>query len=124
MKKIQIAESYLDELISQTMTRKKNIQEIFVQTSEIESMEPGLARDKAILRLSMIAELDAVNLYQRFADLATSEDVSKVMLDVANEEIAHAGEFEALLEHLDPDYEKYEEEGEEEVEDLTGISEE
>lgn len=98
----------------------KLLQELFIQAGEIEAMKPGEARDLAILRLAMIAELDAVSLYMRFADLSSDEDVTKVMIDVAKEEKTHAGEFEALMERLDPNYEEQEEEGEKEVEDLTG----
>lgn len=74
--------------------------------------------DQQILRAAMIAELDAVNLYEQFATLAKSELAKKVLLDVAHEEKVHAGEFETVLEKLDPSYEEAEEEGEEEVEDM------
>jgi rubrerythrin len=84
-------------------------------------MPPGKERDIQILRLSMIAELDAVNLYSRFAELASDGRVSTVMKDVAHEEKVHAGEFEELMEYLDPNYEEAEEEGEEEVKKMTGI---
>jgi hypothetical protein len=100
---------------------KESISELFISQGEIEAMSAGDRRDMAILRISMIAELDAVNFYERLAELATHEAIKKVMLDVANEEKVHAGEFEALLEEIDPEYEKLEEEGEDEVEELTGI---
>jgi len=97
------------------------ISELFVQAGEIESLPPGLNRDIQILRLSIIAELDAVNLYDKLAGLATSENVKKLMLDIAREEKVHSGEFETLMEELDPDYEKAEKEGEKEVQDLLTI---
>jgi hypothetical protein len=100
----------------------ETIQEIFMQVGEIEALPKGPERDLQMLRLSMIAELDAVNLYNKFAELASDSRVSKVMIDVANEEKVHAGEFEALMEYFDPSYEEYEEEGEDEVEKATGIS--
>lgn len=99
------------------------LNELFVQAGEIESLPPGLNRDIQILRLSIIAELDAVNLYDKLAGLATSDNVKKLMLDIAREEKVHSGEFEALIEELDPDYEKAEEEGEKEVQDLLGVDE-
>ena len=74
--------------------------------------------DLEIVRLAMIAELDAVNLYERMAAKAKNEDLKKVLLDVANEEKVHAEEFEQMLEELDPDYEESEEQAEKEVEDL------
>lgn len=100
---------------------KENILELFIQTGEIQSTSPGPQRDMQILRIGMIAELDAVNLYEKLAELAEDPKVAKLMLDVAKEEKVHAGEFETLLEEIDPDHEKAEEEGEEEVKDLLGI---
>ena len=96
----------------------KVLSELFVQAGEIESMPSGSNRDLQILRLAMIAELDAVNLYDKLAGLASSNDVKKLMLDVSREEKVHAGEFEALMETIDPEYEKAEEEGEEEVKNM------
>jgi len=100
---------------------KESVQELFVQTGEIQGMDKGLQRDLKILRIGMIAELDAVNLYDELSNLAADGNVSKLMLDISHEEKVHAGEFETLLEEMDPSYEKAEEEGEEEVEDLLGI---
>jgi rubrerythrin len=103
------------------MENKKVLTELFVQAGEIEALPEGQERDTQILRLGMIAELDAVNLYNKLAALASSPEVAKLMLDVSREEKVHAGEFEVLMERLDPDYEKAEEEGEEEVEDLLNL---
>lgn len=92
----------------------KKLNEIFIEEA---------TDDLEIVRLSMIAELDAVNLYERMAKIAKNQNLKKVLLDVANEEKVHAEEFETLLEELDPDYEEAEEEAEEEVEDLIGQKE-
>jgi hypothetical protein len=99
----------------------EEVSELFIQQGEIEGMPAGARRDMAILRIGIIAELDAASFYERLAELASSDGIKKVLLDVANEEKTHAGEFETLLEEVDPDYEKQEEEGEEEVEDLLRI---
>lgn len=106
------------------MEEERILTELFVQVGEIESLPPGIERDTQILRLAMIAELDAVNLYDKLSTIATSENVRKLMMDVSHEEKVHAGEFETLMEELDPSYEKAEEEGEEEVENLIGITDE
>jgi len=100
---------------------KSFIQELFVQTGEVEAMTKGKERDLQILRLGMIAELDAINLYDKLAQLASDPKVTKLMLDVSHEEKVHAGEFETLMEKLDPKYETAEKEGEEEVKDLLDI---
>ncbi len=57
--------------------------------------------DKEILRLGMIAELDAVNLYEQLAAKTENGDIKKVILDIAKEEKTHIGEFQALLLMLD-----------------------
>jgi hypothetical protein len=76
--------------------------------------------DKQILRAGIIAELDAVNLYEQLASMTDNEKIKTVLLDVAKEEKTHAGEFQALLIRLDPEYGKELAHGEKEVEELTG----
>lgn len=60
--------------------------------------------DKEILRLGIIAELDAVSLYEQMASGTQNKRVREVLLDVAKEEKTHVGEFQALLTELDPEY--------------------
>jgi rubrerythrin len=95
--------------------------------SEMMSQPPGdkenldlKTKDMELLRQGIIAEMDAVNLYEQMAADATDEKVKKVMLDIAYEEKVHAGEFEKVLEEIDPDYERAEAEGEDEVRDMEG----
>jgi rubrerythrin len=57
--------------------------------------------DKEILRLGMIAELDAINLYEQMAEYTQNKDIKKVILDIAKEEKTHMGEFQTLLLRLD-----------------------
>ena len=75
--------------------------------------------DKEILRLGMIAELDAVNLYEQLAAMTENENIKKVLLDIAKEEKTHVGEFQALLLKLDKEQEEELEKGKEEVEEIT-----
>jgi len=53
--------------------------------------------DKEILRLGMIAELDAVNLYEQLAAKTKNKKIKEVLLDIAKEEKTHVGEFQTLL---------------------------
>ncbi len=53
--------------------------------------------DKEILRTGIIAELDAINLYEQMAALTENKDIKRVLLDIAREEKTHVGEFHALL---------------------------
>lgn len=53
--------------------------------------------DREILRAGMIAELDAVNLYEQMAAMTGNENIRRILLDIAKEEKTHVGEFQALL---------------------------
>ena len=53
--------------------------------------------DKEILRAGIIAELDAINLYEQMAALTQNPLIKKMLLDMAKEEKTHVGEFQALL---------------------------
>jgi len=73
--------------------------------------------DKEVLRLGIIAELDAINLYEQLAATTKNENVSKILLDIAKEEKTHVGEFQALLLQLDSEQTKELYEGKKEVEE-------
>lgn len=76
--------------------------------------------DREILRVAVIAELDAISLYEQLAAATDNENIRKILLDVAGEEKTHMGEFQTLL--LKEDKEQVEElkAGKEEVEELIG----
>ncbi len=76
--------------------------------------------DKEIVRVGIIAELDAINLYEQLAALAKNDDIKKILLDIAGEEKTHMGEFQALLLRIDEEQVRELEKGREEVEELTG----
>ena len=79
-----------------------------------------LKTDAQMLRKGIEEELKAATLYENLAGKAKSSDVKKLFLDIAKEEKVHIGEFETLLEKLDPEYEEAEKEGEGEVKKLLG----
>jgi rubrerythrin len=101
----------------------ERLNELFIKASEINSMPAGQIRDIQMLRLGIIAEYDAANLYELMAGLVSTPELSKLFLEIANEEKVHIGEFEFALEHMDPHHEKSEDKGEEEAEELTGWEE-
>ena len=76
--------------------------------------------DKEILRAGIIAELDAINLYEQMAGLAGNKNIRKILLEIAREEKTHVGEFQALLLKEDKEQQKELEEGKKEVEEATG----
>ncbi len=74
--------------------------------------------DKEILRLGMIAELDAVNLYEQLASKTKNKKIKAVLLDIAKEEKTHVGEFQTLLLELDSEQVIELEKGKEEVQEM------
>lgn len=75
--------------------------------------------DKEILRVGLIAELDAINLYEQLAAMTKDLNIRKVLLDIAKEEKTHAGEFLAMLLKRDAEQVEELEAGKREVEELT-----
>ena len=71
--------------------------------------------NQEICRLGMIAELDAVSLYEQLAAVATSAKIKKILLDIAREEKTHVGEFETLLLAIDKEQVRELKAGKEEV---------
>lgn len=82
------------------------------------------ARDAKLIRKSIIEEMEAVNDYIERASKCENDVVRKVFLDIAEEERVHFGEFEMLLEAVDPLHEPSEDEAEEELEDMFGDEDE
>ncbi|MEA2020719.1 MAG: ferritin family protein [Patescibacteria group bacterium] len=75
--------------------------------------------DKEILRLGIIAEYDAVSLYEQMAEMTNDEEIRAILLDIADEEKEHIGEFQTLLLARDKELGEKMEEGKREVEELT-----
>lgn len=75
------------------------------------------SRDVEILRLAIIAELDAINLYEQLSEIAISKNLKQRLLHVAKEEKTHVGEFQALLLMMDEEQKQELIHGQEEVED-------
>jgi rubrerythrin len=86
----------------------------------------GLAEDRKLteeeliraIRFMVAAEYEAVQLYMQLAESTDNKLAKEVLVDIADEERVHAGEFLRLLKELAPDEEKYYAEGAEEVEEL------
>lgn len=70
------------------------------------------------IRLNLAAEHEAVHLYMAHADATDHPLAKKVLIDIANEERVHAGEFERLLEILTGDEAKWLAEGRAEVDEM------
>lgn len=70
------------------------------------------------IRYNIAAEYEAVQLYMQLAESTDNKLAKAVLVDIANEEREHAGEFLRLLRELEPEEEKFYEKGYEEVEEI------
>ena len=85
----------------------------------------GLKKDRKLteaelvraIRFMVAAEYEAIQLYMQLAESTDNKLAQEVLVDIADEERVHAGEFLKLLHHLAPDEQKFYEEGAEEVEE-------
>ncbi|AEB67342.1 MAG TPA: ferritin family protein [Methanothrix soehngenii] len=72
------------------------------------------------LRLDLAAEHEAVHLYMAHAEATDNPLVKEVLIDIANEERVHAGEFSRLLQILTGDEDELLAQGAEEVDEMAG----
>lgn len=70
------------------------------------------------IRLNVAAEHEAIHLYVAHAEATDHPLAKKILIDVANEEREHVGEFNRLLEILTGDEAKWLAEGREEVDEM------
>jgi rubrerythrin len=70
------------------------------------------------VRLDLAAEEEAIHLYVAQAEVTEHPLARKVLIDVANEERQHAGEFQRLLQILTGDEDKWLAEGASEVDEM------
>lgn len=86
----------------------------------------GLANDRKLthqelvraIRYMIAAEYEAIQLYMQLAESTDHALAQAVLIDIANEEREHAGEFLRLLKELEPEEEKFYQKGYEEVEEI------
>jgi rubrerythrin len=75
--------------------------------------------NKELLRAAIIAELDAVNLYEQRAALTENQHIQTILLDIVKEEETDIREFQASLLINGKQQEKALAEGKKEVKELT-----
>jgi len=86
----------------------------------------GLANDRKLthselvraIRYMIAAEYEATQIYMQLAESTDNKLAQEVLIDIADEERVHAGEFLRLLRELQPDEEDLYREGYEEVEEI------
>ena len=74
--------------------------------------------DREILRTGIIAELDAINLYNQMSELTDNKNIKIILADIAKEEKTHVGEFQAMLLEIDSEQVTELKKGKAEVEEL------
>ena len=70
------------------------------------------------ISLNIAAEHEAIHLYMAHAGATDHPLAKEVLIDIANEERVHVGEFERLLEILTGDEDRWVAEGREEVDEM------
>jgi rubrerythrin len=68
------------------------------------------------IRLMIVDEYEAISVYTALAESIDNQLAKEVLIDIANEERVHAGEFLRLLRELAPDEEQWYADGAAEVE--------
>ena len=85
----------------------------------------GLANDRKLtheelvraIRFMVASEYEATQLYLQLAESTDNKLAAKVLKEIADEELVHAGEFLRLLHEFAPDEKKFYAKGAKEVED-------
>jgi rubrerythrin len=70
------------------------------------------------IRFLVAAEYEAVQMYTQLAESTDNKLAQVVLIDIADEEIVHAGEFLKLLHSLAPEEQKLYDKGYKEVEEM------
>jgi rubrerythrin len=86
----------------------------------------GLMKDRKLtdaeliraIRFMISAEYEAIQLYMQLAESIDNPLAKDILVDIADEERVHAGEFLQLLHELAPDEKKLYDEGAEEVQEM------
>jgi len=73
---------------------------------------------KELIRTAIIAELDAINLYEAIVENFDDKEISDIINHVIVDEKHHIGEFKEILDKLDPEQEKAIERGQEEAKEV------
>ena len=70
------------------------------------------------IRLAIIGELDAINLYLQLAQAIEDQGIKRVLQDIAEEEKIHVGELLEVLKRIDEEQAKALEKGAREVSEI------
>jgi rubrerythrin len=108
------------ESYKKTMLKEEAVMPEFAHPFSGNALDRKITHEELIraVRYSIAAEFEAIQLYMQLAESTDNEKAKAVLVDVADEEREHAGEFLRLLMELAPEEEKFYGEGKEEVEEI------
>lgn len=91
----------------------------FATAFTVKASDRKLTREELVraIRLLIADEYEAVQVYTQLAESIDDKLSKIVLLDIADEERVHAGEFQRLLFELAPDEKKFYADGAKEVEE-------
>jgi rubrerythrin len=111
---VQVFKQYLD-----ATSLHQQIEAVEVRSQQVlEDDKAEHLEDQLRGRLNVAAEHEAVHLYMAHAEATDHPLAKKVLIDIANEERVHIGEFERLLEILTGDEDQRVAEGRKEVDEM------
>ena len=83
---------------------------------------PAADIDRQILRTALMAEFDAISLYEQMAAKADDALLKATLEEIARDEKVHVGQFKDLLCKLDSEQDACMDEGAEEDDELTAAT--
>lgn len=93
----------LEEALNSLHTDFPELKEEVGAGQPVEASDFSDSDTERAIRQTVIAELDAINMYTQLADSIENEDLKNLLKQVAKEEEVHVGEFEKALETISPD---------------------
>lgn len=114
----RIEVSFHDWIHEETIEEEISMPE-FGHPFQVKNSDRMLTKQELVraIRMMIAAEYEAIQLYQQLAESTDIKLAQDVLIDIADEEKVHAGEFLRLLRELDPEEEKFYQEGYREVEE-------
>ena len=113
----------VEEVLNSLHTEFPELREEVGAGQPVEASEFSDSDTVRAVRQSIIAELDATNMYTQLADSIENEDIKNLLKQIAKEEEVHVGEFEKALATLHPETVDNVEDGKEEAAGILGNSE-
>ncbi len=104
----------------------KKTDESITEDTDVAKIEPFKSDTElaSAIRKDIMAEQEAIALYQTHADATDNPQAKKLLTDIGEEEQVHVGELTKLLSMIQPKDDSLHDKGEEEAEDKVGSKEE